>query len=279
MVWNLVGGALAVFVLAAAAAAVKWGRRGWAWALTRIRDDHQTLFEPSWTLSSYSLDSRIRLICACAPSRRPNVQALNPDSAIKFLAEMFPGEFPEPAMSLPEYGVRCEKDGMGLAGGYCTVWACGRVDYVYYLENSFDSDGKLTISAVEIMSALARMYALMRSNAYRHLFPVPRFHKRRLDWFVGLGDAIVSSNGINMPWSDLTFPGRQPKRTGNDPQPYCPSGGYAGAALKGWDTSRSPADLTKVALTNMLQTNGYFDTSEAVADVCAVVESLPVATF
>jgi hypothetical protein len=55
----------------------------------------------------------VRLLAACAPSRAIRESDIDPDRAIRFVRESFPGMFPdEPSLSLPHEGVKFTVDSL-----------------------------------------------------------------------------------------------------------------------------------------------------------------------
>ena len=74
------------------------------------------------------------------------------------------------------------------------------------------------------------------------------------------------SDGATVPWSDLEFPGRRPKRAGAGQYPFCPPGGYAGSRLRGWNPRRPVSELLALFLDDFLKQNGYHAIGNPVAD-------------
>ena len=74
------------------------------------------------------------------------------------------------------------------------------------------------------------------------------------------------SDGATVPWSDLEFPGRRPKRAGAGQYPFCPPGGYASSRLRGWNPRRPVSELLALFLDDFLKQNGYHAIGDAVTD-------------
>ena len=244
----------------------KWPSRAWHAFLRWYRPDHSSPYH-GWPVSA-AMSSReaVRIQILFAPDRSLDRSSLHPDAAIKLTHDLFTGEFPEdPAFSLPNHGVRFDRGGDGLNDGYTWVWAHGRLDYDCYLMPRFEN-GRAIISLLDILKPVAAMVRASSSVEYERVFGRSRWRRRRFDWFVAVSPGIVTSDGMNMSWTDLDFPGVRPRRVRPDPQAFCPSEGYAHQALMSWDSRRPTADLLKIFLEDFLQQNGYYDCNAAIED-------------
>lgn len=109
-------------------ASLKWGRSALAISMARIRRDHCTLHGGrAWRLLqsvSAGAQCSVRVLVICAPSRAIRESGIEPDRAIPFLKESFPGMFlDEPSMSLPHEGVKFTADDDGSpSAGYAWAW-------------------------------------------------------------------------------------------------------------------------------------------------------------
>ena len=89
----------------------------------------------------------------------------------------------------------------------------------------------------------------------------------KFDWFIGVSPTIIDREGVTRDWADLEFPGRHPRRAGTDSRTFCPSEGYARAALMSWDSRKPMRELLKVFLEDFLHQNGYYDCDGAIQDI------------
>lgn len=101
-------------------ALLKWPARLWALLRRRIPADHSSLYGHGWALTSTSSGcDRIRVQVVAAPDRALPDRPLDPDRAIRFVHERFPGRFPaSPTFSIPSEGVRFEQAPGSLSDGY-----------------------------------------------------------------------------------------------------------------------------------------------------------------
>jgi hypothetical protein len=115
-------------------ASLKWGRAALAAVIARVRPDHKSLHGGGpWMLPqsvSAGKPCSVRVLVACAPARHLGAVEIDPDLAIPFLRNSFPGMFPdEPAFSLPIEGIRFTVADQGSPGdGYAWAWKNGRLD-------------------------------------------------------------------------------------------------------------------------------------------------------
>jgi hypothetical protein len=108
---GIVIGVIGALAVAAVGAGLKWGKTALAAIARRVRPDHAALRAgPAWPLDASFISgnrSAIRMRVACAPSRSLRLTSIDPDLAIPFIRQGFPGMFPdEPAVALPHVGVR-----------------------------------------------------------------------------------------------------------------------------------------------------------------------------
>src|SRR5262249_31166761 len=102
----IIAAVLGAAVGALTTASLKWGRAALAVVMARMRRDHRTLHGgDAWSLPqsvSAGAQCSVRVLVACAPSRSIRESSIDPDRAIPFIRENFPGMFPdEPSLSLP----------------------------------------------------------------------------------------------------------------------------------------------------------------------------------
>ena len=103
---TIIVGVLAAGAGALTTASLKWGRSAFTSLMAHIRRDNRTLNGGrAWGLPAQITAGKkcsIRVLVACAPSRSLRRRPIDPDFAIPFVRESFPGLFPdEPAVSLP----------------------------------------------------------------------------------------------------------------------------------------------------------------------------------
>jgi hypothetical protein len=270
-------GVLGALAVAATAAAIKWGRAFLAAIGTRVRPDHRTLHGGrAWGLSAQITAGQqcsIRVLVACAPSRSlARTNAVDPDLAIPFVRESFPGMFPdEPAVSLPGEGVRFSADPDGSSmSGYAWVWATGRVDLAVDIALDCGPDQRFTIPLVEVLSPIMLMAAAMSGPGYARVYGKTRTRlPRRFDWFIAVSTNFLGPDACTVQWDGITFPGRCPPRAGSTRINFCPAGGYARERLRNWKAGGPVSVLLAVFLEDFLKQNGYHDVGAAVADVIA----------
>jgi hypothetical protein len=275
-------GALAV---AAAAAGIKWGRSFLAALLARIRPDHGALNHGrAWGLYAgvtAGQQCAIRVLVACAPSRSlARSYAIDPDRAIPFVRESFPGMFPdEPAVSLPQEVVRFSADPDGSStSGYAQVWPTGRVDLAVDIVLDRGPDQRFTIPLMEVLRPITLMAAAVSGPGYARVFGRTRTRQpRRFDWFIAVSTTFLRPDACTVQWDGITFPGRCPPRAGTTQINFCPTGGYARERLRNWKAGGPESAMLAAFLEDFLEQNGYHDVGPAVADAIAAATTPQVA--
>jgi hypothetical protein len=219
---GVVIGVIGALAVAAVGAALKWGKAVLAAVMRRVRPDHRTLTaRPAWALVASGVSgnrSAVRVLVACAPSRSLRPASIDPDVAIEFIRSSFPGMFPdEPALSLPREGVKFTVSPEGSpSDGFAWAWASGRVDLSALITLEPGPDGRFVIPVLEILRPVALLAEAVSGPAYPRVYGKTRTRlPRRFDWFIAVStDLVRPSDGATVPWSDLEFPGRRPKRAG-----------------------------------------------------------------
>ena len=279
---GVVIGVIGALAVAAVGAGLKWGKAVLAAVMRRVRPDHRTLTaRPAWSLVASGVSgnrSAVRVLMACAPSRSLRPASIDPDLAIEFIRSSFPGMFPdEPALSLPREGVKFTVSPEGSpSDGFAWAWASGRVDLSALITLEPGPDGRFVIPVLEILRPVALLADAISGPAYSRVYGKTRTRlPRRFDWFIAVStDLVRPSDGATVPWSDLEFPGRRPKRAGASQYPFCPPGGYASSRLRGWSPRRPIAELLALFLDDFLKQNGYHAIGDAVADTIEAAEAL-----
>ena len=271
---GVVIGVIGALAVAAVGAGLKWGKAVLTAVMRRVRPDHRTLTaRPAWSLVASGVSgnrSAVRVLVACAPSRSLRHASIDPDLAIEFIRSSFPGMFPdEPALSLPREGVKFTVSPEGSpSDGFAWAWASGRVDLSALITLEPRPDGRFVIPVLEILRPVALLAEAVSGPAYPRVYGKTRTRlARRFDWFIAVStDLVRPSDGATVPWSDLEFPGRRPKRAGASQYPFCPPGGYASSRLRGWNPRRSVSELLALFLDDFLKQNGYHAIGDAVTD-------------
>ena len=279
---GVVIGVIGALAVAAVGAGLKWGRAVLAAVMRRVRPDHRTLTaRPAWALVASGVSgnrSAVRVLVACAPSRSLRPASIDPDLAIEFIRSSFPGMFPdEPALSLPREGVKFTVSPEGSpSDGFAWAWASGRVDLSALITLEPGPDGRFVIPVLEILRPVALLAEAVSGPAYSRVYGKTRTRlPRRFDWFIAVStDLVRPSDGATVPWSDLEFPGRRPKRAGASQYPFCPPGGYASSRLRGWNPRRPVSELLALFLDDFLKQNGYHAIGDAVADTIEAAAAL-----
>jgi len=278
-----------VAVLSAAAGAIttaslKWGRSALAIVGARVRRDHRTLYGGrNWGLPqspSAGGHCSVRLLLACAPSRAIRESDIDPDRAIRFVRESFPGMFPEePSLSLPREGVKFTVGSQGSpSDGYAWAWANGRVDLAVDIQLDCDPDQRFVIPLVDVLRPIAMMAAAVSGPGYSKVYGKTRSRlPRRFDWFIAVSMNFTHPSALTVEWDDVAFPGRRPPRAGSGQRAFCPVGGYAAAKLRDWKAGSSAEDLLAVFLEDFLKQNGYHDVADAITDSVAAATTPQVA--
>jgi hypothetical protein len=276
---NLVIGVLGVLAVAATGALLKWGNQAFAAIRVAVSPDHNALYRtPAWGLMAVQSGGprRIRLVIACAPSRSLRRASFSPDAAIRLIHRQFPGRFPEqPASSDVRIGAKFTGSHTGSTeDGYAWAWVTGRIDLSTYIHLE-PADGRYIVPITAILEAIAQMAESVASPAYREVFGSRRWGRpgRRFDWFIGVGGELLRDDGCTVPWDDLEFPGRRPRRAGARQYPYCPPGGFARERLRSWNPRRPIRELLKAFLEDFLLTNGYHDIEASVTDTLVAFEA------
>ncbi len=275
-------GVIGALAVAAVGAALKWGKAVLAAVMRRIRPDHRTLTaRPAWALVASGVSgnrSAVRVLVACAPSRSLRPASIDPDLAIEFIRSSFPGMFPdEPALSLPREGVKFTVSPEGSpSDGFAWAWASGRVDLSALITLEPEPDGRFVIPVLDILRPVALLADAVSGPAYSRVYGKTRTRlPRRFDCFIAVStDLVRPSDGATVPWSDLEFPGRRPKRAGASQYPFCPPGGYASSGLRGWNPRRPVSELLALFLDDFLKQNGYHAIGDAVADTTEAAVAL-----
>jgi hypothetical protein len=279
---GVVIGVIGALAVAAVGAGLKWGKAVLAAVMRRVRPDHRTLTaRPAWALVASGVSgnrSAVRVLVACAPSRSLRPASIDPDLAIEFIRSSFPGMFPdEPALSLPREGVKFTVSLEGSpSDGFAWAWASGRVDLSALITLEPGPDGRFVIPILEILRPVALLAEAVSGPAYSRVYGKTRTRlPRRFDWFIAVStDLVRPSDGATVPWSDLEFPGRCPKRAGASQYPFCPPGGYASSGLRGWNPLRPVSELLALFLDDFLKQNGYHAIGDAVTDTVEAAAAL-----
>ena len=269
---GVVIGVIGALAVAAVGAGLKWGKAVLAAVMRRVRPDHGTLTaRPAWALVASGVSgnrSAVRVLVACAPSRSLRPASIDPDLAIEFIRSSFPGMFPdEPALSLPREGVKFTVSSEGSpSDGF--AWASGRVDLSALITLEPGPDGRFVIPVLEILRPVALLAEAVSGPAYSRVYGKTRTRlPRRFDWFIAVStDLVRPSDGATVPWSDLEFPGRRPKRPAPASTRSAPPGGYASSRLRGWNPRRPVSELLALFLDDFLKQNGYHAIGDAVTD-------------
>jgi hypothetical protein len=130
----IIAAVLGAAVGALTTAGLKWGRSALAFVGARLRRDHRSLYAGGNWMLPQSVSSgqtcSVRILIACAPSRAIRKSDIDPDRAIPFMRQSFPGMFlDEPSLSLPQQGVKFTVASIGSpSDGYAWAWANGRID-------------------------------------------------------------------------------------------------------------------------------------------------------
>lgn len=279
---GIVIGVIGALAVAAVGAALKWGKAALAAVMRHVRPDHRTLTaRPAWALVASGVSgnrSAVRVLLACAPSRSLHHSSIDPDLAIPFIQSNFPGMFPdEPALSLPREGVKftISPDG-SPSDGFAWAWASGRVDLSVIISLEPGPDGRFVIPVLEVLRPITLLAEAVSSPAYSRVYGKPRLRQpRRFDWFIAVStDLVRPADGATIPWSDLEFPGRRPRRAGVSQYPFCPPAGYASSRLRNWNPRGPVSELLAVFLDDFLKQNGYHAISEAIIDTTEAATAL-----
>lgn len=252
-------------------------RRAVAALWRRSRPDHGALHQqPAWGLGHVGTTGlpSVRFIAACAPSRSLRRTELDPDAAIHFVRDRFPGIFPDqPAYSSPRDGVRFDLTDGTRSDGYAWVWASGRIDLCLSIQPAPTKDGRIVLPVLDILRPIALLADAVASPSYTDVFGKPRlFLRRRFDWFIGVSGELTHLDNCTVSWDDLSFPGRRPERAGTRQHPFCPPTGFAKDQLINWNPRRPVADLLAAFLNDFLKTNGYHNLQDAITDTLAAFE-------
>ena len=262
-------GVLSAVAGALVTAILKWPARLWSYLRTHLPPDHSSLYGHGWALTSTTSGcDRIRVQVVVAPDRALPAVPVDPDRAIQFVHERFPGRFPpSPAFSIPSEGVRFDLSSAGISQGYVWVWRTGRVDLDQYIVPKHDDHGAVVVPVLEILDQIKLMFDAVASPAYTTVFPRRGIlRSRRFDWFIGVSPSITRPDGVTTSWDDVEFPGRRPSRAATYQQAFCPPGGFAQAALRSWRLRRGYTALLRAFLLDFLHQNGFHDCDGAIDD-------------
>jgi hypothetical protein len=269
----IIAAVLGAAVGALTTASLKWGRSAVAVVMARIRRDHRTLHGGrAWGLPqsvSAGTQCSVRVLVACAPSRAIRRSGIDPDRAIPFIRESFPGMFPDEAsLSLPQEGVEFTVSSYGDPGdGYAWAWASGRVDLAVNVQLDGEPGQRFVIPVLEVLRPIALMANAVSGPGYTKVYGTTRTRlAHRFDWFITVSMNFRRPDACTMEWDDIAFPGRRPSRAGSGQRTFCPVGGYAAAKLRDWKAGSSVANLLVMFLEDFLKQNGYHDIADAVTD-------------
>ena len=272
-------GVIPPLVVAAILGFSKTARRAISSVWHRTRPDHRALFlRPAWGISAVTSGrtGKVRFLAACAPSRSLRHPGVDPDPAIRFVRDHFPGLFPDqPAFSTTREGVKFTASPDGSPqDGYAWVWATGRVDLCIEIQPHTTDDGRVIVPVLDIFRPIALLADAMASHAYTAMFGRPRWPlRKRFDWFIGVSGDVLRADGCTVSWDDIEFPGRKPERAGAHQQSYCPPSGFASNQLRSWNPYRPVTDLLAVFLDDFLKTNGYHNVDGAITDTVRAFEA------
>lgn len=253
---------------AAAGSVWRWGARMLHTIRNHLQPDHGALFDASWALYvATSISARIMVRVACAPNRSLGRSEIDPDLAVRFVAEAFPGIYSDrPAFSSSITGVRFDA-ARGSEDGFIWVWKSGRVDVAWYLPRDPSELGGPNVDVMELLVPVALLARAVSGRTYKQLFGHAfRGHRRRLDWFIGVTSGVTDGVHGNQPWREAVFPGRSPARAGSEQIAFCPANGFAADALRNWNPHRGVVGALRPFLEDFLKVNGYHDLSGAVSD-------------
>lgn len=285
MLGIIIAAVLGAAVGALTTASLKWGKSALAVVGARLRRDHRTLHGGrAWALPqsvSAGEPCAVRLLVACAPSRVIRESDIDPDRAILFIRQSFPGMFPdEPSLSLPQEGIKFTvANNDSSSGGYAWSWANGRVDLAVDIQLDCGSDQRFTIPLLDTLRPIAMMAAAISSPGYVRVYGKTRTRlPRRFDWFIAVSMTCTHPSVCTMEWDDITFPGRRPPRAGSGQRTFCPPNGYAATKLQSWRAGSSIKKLLAVFLDDFLKQNGYHDVGDAITDAVAAAMAPEVGT-
>jgi hypothetical protein len=267
--------AVSATVATLVASVFRWGGYWASRIRSRFTADHRPLYAADWQLGTNFMDThRLRVLAVCAPSRSLRSTEIDPDAAIAFVRSQFGAEFPsEPHRSFPQSGVQFEGATGAAEVPYVWVWTGGRVDYCTFVDLASAEDGRLSISALDVVTPIAALAAAVTSSSYRDVFPRRRFElPRRFDWFLAVATRVRRGEQT-IQWDEVSFPGASPPRAGGKQQAYCPPDGFARKALTSWKPRRPVDRLVAVFLDSFLKQNGYHSCDEAIA--CVASSLLP----
>lgn len=267
-------GALLTVEISAAVSAVTGAAAGkvWTWAGAamaavrwRLIPDHRPLYDADWRLTAAfdSTHPRFAIRVTCAPNRSLGRAELDPDVAIRFVHEAFPGIYADrPEHSSSRSGVRfLPREGPGNIW----VWRSGRIDLEWYLPPG-DGGNLPRMDAIELLRPVALIASAVSHPRYVQLFG-RRFqrHRRRFDWFIVVSPTLrENATSESRPWAEVVFPVPAPPRAGSNQTPFSPVDGFASSALRDWKPAARVRQALALFLEDYLKVNGYHDVSPAV---------------
>jgi hypothetical protein len=193
----------------------------------------------------------VRFLIACAPSQAIRKSDIDPDRAIPFIRQSFPGLFlEEPSLSLPQQGVKFTvASGGSPSDGFAWAWANGRVDLTVDIQLDCEPDQRFAIPIVDVLRPIVMMAAAVSGRGYTKVYGKTRTRlRRRFDWFIGVSMTYTHPSAYTIAWDDITFPGRRPPRAGSgqDILPTRRIRGSEAAELEGGQFSRgTTSDLPR----------------------------------
>lgn len=256
-------------VTAVVGTVLDWGRKVTAFITRHLRPDHAPLFLGAnfmATMNGWN-DSSLRIRIACAPSQTPRHVELNPDLAVRFVAQSFPGVFDDaPLRSYPDREITFRERGSDRGG--LTISSSGRVDFDTSLSTQATDVAGPSVPVLEALDLILQVVAAMTSPGYRALTRRSRVHTG-LDWYVGIAPIVTHPEFGTVPWVGMDLPGRQPAKTSETQRPQLPLEGYGAEDLRNWHSRRGALSVARAFLVDFFRMNGYYDSDGAVDDTIA----------
>lgn len=245
--------------------------RLYRWIRSAVVLDHRTISLAA-TRNDHGGRAQIHLNIACAPSREwRSPLRIDVVGAHAWVRAHFDDLFDEPDFVSPTDLVRYRTEASSgrSEDALLNIRPNGLVEYSFPLGRRLCVDNAISLSIVELGTAMARFVRAAHAGVYESSFGLKKAPK--LDWFFGISQALYVEGTGSVPWKELEFPGRQPAPRPAEMHPPVFGRGLAEQRLQGISPSTDAFLLCRQALTDLVERNGYRSFDAAIDDAVSAI--------
>jgi hypothetical protein len=233
----------------------------------RVRPDHRTIANRSVLFPGTSM-LRFYLYAAGAPSRFA-ARAFDDGQvrrAAVFAADAFPGVFQDTPSHADRTVTAFSISSDGAQERALYVHPSGLVELLWALSPEHPEEDELLLDTEELAAVVVHLARAVGRPAYAELSHAGRGRRRfaRVDWWFNLAVDISATEG-DRAWTGFKFTAASPPRARNR-LPSLSAVGYGSESLRSRRRKRSPAELARVLLGEILSANGYYEFGAAADD-------------